>query len=108
MATTREPVSPHARIFSGDSLYEVLAAIARGRGEFHGSALAEVVGRSPAQVQRELEKLLVLGAVVERQAPGMRRPMTRSDSKLAQHLFALPALIEARLGPYAQPDPPPP
>src|SRR5262249_37656019 len=98
--TMREPISPHARIFSGDSLYEVLAGVARAGGEFHGSALAQETGRSPAQVQRELEKLLALGAVVEHRAPGMRRPMTRGDSELAAHLFALPALIEARLGPY--------
>lgn len=101
---TREHLSQHARIFSGDALYEVLAAVARARGDFHGSALAAEIGRSPAQVQREIEKLLALGAVVEQSAAGMRRPMRRADTKLAGHLFALPRLIESRLGPYAPAD----
>lgn len=101
---TREPLSQHARIFSGDALYEVLAAVARTRGAFHGSALADEIGRSPAQVQRELAKLLALGAVLEQPARGMRRPMRRADTKLAEHLFALPRLIESRLGPYAPAD----
>jgi hypothetical protein len=100
---TREPISQHARIFGGDSLYEVLAAVAKVKGTFHGSALADELGRSPAQVQRELRKLLALGAIVEQKAPGMRRPMARANGKLARNLFSLPALIEARLGPYRLP-----
>lgn len=101
---TREPLSQHARIFGGDSLYEVLAAIAKAKGAFYGSALADELGRSPAQVQRELTKLLALGVVLEQQAAGMRRPMTRANTKLARNLFSLPTLIEARLGPYRPPD----
>lgn len=100
---TREPLSQHARIFGGDSLYEVLAAVAKAKGVFHGSALADELGRSSASLQRELAKLLALGAIVEQMAPGMRRPMTRADTKLARNLFNLPTLIEARLGPYRPP-----
>lgn len=78
----------------------MLAAVAVARGEFYGSALAEQLQRSPAQVMRELDKLFELGAILEVDTVGMRRPFIRANTSLAQTLFVLPALIELRFGPH--------
>jgi hypothetical protein len=99
---TRKPVSPHGRLFGGDTLYEVLAAVARSKVPVGAVPLAEELGRTPKQTREELAKLLELGVV--RIAGKSRKALLLEpdDNALANAVLMLPDLLEGRLGAYTR------
>ena len=105
MEKTREPVSPHGRLFGGDSMYEVLQEIAaRASKEFNAHQIAQTVGRHPNQVQRDIDRLLLIGVLDPVPAEGAAKPFRRRKSKLARTVVSLPSLITDELGEYTRVD----
>src|SRR2546423_1369351 len=97
----REVVTDHGLLFGGNTLFEVLLAVARRRGlEFHGAAIAHSIGRTEAQTNRELAKLARLKVLETRPAQGRRKIWTTSTRPLAVELLAIPSLLESELGSY--------
>jgi hypothetical protein len=94
-------VSPHGRLFGGDTLYEVLAAVARSREPVGAVPLAEELGRTAKQTREELAKLRELGVV--RVAGKSRKALLLEpdENALAQAVLALPDLLERHLGVYS-------
>jgi predicted transcriptional regulator len=90
-------------------MYEVLAEIARRRrGSFNAHEIAQVVGRHPSQVQRDLDRLLTIGVLEPAPAQGAAKPLRPRRTQLARAVIALPLLIERELGNYPRdsvPDP---
>lgn len=103
MKKTREPISAHGRLFGGDSMYEVLREIAaRGSTEFNAHQIAQTVGRHPNQVQRDIDRLLLIGVLDPAPAKGAAKPFKRRKSKLARSVVSLPSLIADELGEYTR------
>jgi hypothetical protein len=97
----RESISDHGQLFGGNTLYEVLHAVASRRGKpFHGASIAAQVGRTEAQTQRELAKLAAVGAIKELGGTGRAQRRVVAKSRLARTLFSLPRLIEQECGAY--------
>jgi hypothetical protein len=108
MARTREPISRHGRLFGGDSMYEVLQAIAGlGSGEFNAHQIALTIGRHPSQVQKDIDRLVSIGVLDSVPGRGAAKPFKRCGGKLARTVFSLPALISTELGEYTRAVSPP-
>jgi hypothetical protein len=108
MTKPRAPISPHGRLFGGDSMYEVLAEVARRRrGSFNAHQIAQVVDRHPSQVQRDLDRLITIGVLEPVDTAGAAKPLRRRHTQLARTVVALPRLIENEIGSYPRPDAPP-
>lgn len=74
MKRGRPQISPHGRLFGGDSLYEVLAELAANRGEKFSVLplqdpavipLAMRIGRTSTQTRKEVRKLQRVGVLEE-------------------------------------------
>ncbi len=103
MARTRTPVSAHGRLFGGDSMYEVLAELARlRRSQFHAYEIAQRIDRHPSQVQGHLARLMAIGVLEEIEARGAAQPMRRKSTPLARSVVSLPGLIESEIGVYTR------
>lgn len=87
-------------------MYEVLREIAaRGSAEFNAHEIAQAVGRHPTQVQRDIDRLLLIGVLDPAPAQGAAKPLKRRRSKLARAVVSLPSLISDELGDYARKPP---
>jgi hypothetical protein len=100
----RGPVSRHGRLFGGDTLYEVLAEIARSTGPVRAVGLADAIGRTPKQTRDELAKLQEVGVLRPVGKDGKALLMGPGESALARAVLSLPRLLDEELGSYARPE----
>jgi hypothetical protein len=109
MKTGRPPTSPHGKLFGGDSLYEILTALAANRGKRFSVLpmedkdvlpLARTIGRTVTQTRREVRKLKAVGLLEEIERRRKVEVYGVSKSKLADQVLSLPDLLVERLGPY--------
>ena len=97
---TRKPVSPHGRLFGGDTLYEVLAAVARSKRPISAVPLAGQLGRTAKQTRDELGKLVELGVLRPAGKDGKAQLLGPGRTPLARAVLRLPELLASELGPY--------
>jgi hypothetical protein len=109
MAHGRPQTSPHGRLFGGDSLYEVLAELAKNRGKRFSVVpvqepdvvpLAEAVGRTPKQTRGEIRKLQSVGVLAEVERVRKTEIYAVADGEITEQVLSLPAVLVKRLGPY--------
>jgi hypothetical protein len=109
MAHGRPQTSPHGKLFGGDSLYEVLAELAKNRGKRFSVVpvqqrdvvpLAETVGRTPKQTRSEIRKLQSVGVLAEVERVRKTEIYAVAEGELAERLLSLPAVLIKGLGPY--------
>jgi hypothetical protein len=103
MVNTRAPTSPHGRLFGGDSMYQVLHEVARRRRRtFNAHQISQATGRHPSQVQRDLDRLVVIGVLESVTQSGAAKPLRCRTTRLARTVISLPMLIESEIGEYSQ------
>jgi hypothetical protein len=102
MVSGRKPLSPHGRLFGGDTLYEVLAALARERVPVSAVPLAEELRRTPKQTREELTKLLELGVIRQAGKSGKAVLLEGDETPLARAVLSLPDLLVNRFGNYRE------
>jgi hypothetical protein len=100
MAGGRPPTSLHGRLFGGDTLYEVLAEIARSKKPTYAVPLAAELGRTTKQTRDELAKLQQLHILDEIAREGKAHLLGPASNPLAKAILQLPQLLVAELGPY--------
>ena len=111
MKTGRPPTSRHGKLFGGDSLYEVLAALAANRGKRFSVlpmededkeivALARAIGRTVTQTRREVRKLQTIGVLEEVDRRRKAEVYAVRDDALTDRVLSLPDLLVQRLGAY--------
>lgn len=104
MTKTRAPVSPHGRLFGGDSMYEVLRQVAaRRRTPFNAHEIALATGRHPNQVLRDLDRLTAIGILEPVASSGAAKPLRCRKSALTRAVMSLPKLIADEIGEYERP-----
>lgn len=103
------PNSVHGKLFGGDSLFEVLATLAANRARRFTVlplqaddviALAETIGRTPAQTRREVRKLQAVGVLEQVERLRKTEIYAVAENEVADRALALPEALIDRLGTY--------
>lgn len=84
-------------------MYEVLRELAtKGQLAFNAYQVAQAIGRHPSQVQRDLDRLTTIGVIqpVRSASAGAAKTLRCKETRLAQTVIALPALIAKEIGHY--------
>lgn len=107
--TGRPPTSVHGKLFGGDTLFEVLATLAANRARRFTVlpvdagdeiALAETIGRTPAQTRREVRKLQAVGVLEQVERLRKTEIYAVAENEVADRTLALPGALIDRLGTY--------
>ncbi|MDQ3380857.1 MAG: hypothetical protein M3546_11165 [Actinomycetota bacterium] len=100
----RPAPSRHGLLFGSDALYQVLAELAKDRGDqFTTKGLSGKIERTPEHTRSEIQKLMRLKVVEEVGRDRKARIYAVTDTPLADDLLELPSVLVAQLGRFKRP-----